>query len=166
MIIKVPLSNKLIKSLQNGEEITLILQPRVRKKYGGDLLSDLLEKIKPVIYKKLEPYLNLPKIFEILKTYKFGAGKPSYSSIKKEFGKQFGGFFNVLDIFKKEEPKLFGGFLPFLIPILTSLGLGAATGVGAWGAKKALDKISGSGCNKKKTKNGKGVYLPREYPMQ
>lgn len=54
-----------------------------------------------------------------------------------------------------------GGFLPFLIPILTSLGLGAASGLGAWGTKKVLDKVSGkgirqpfegSGCKKKRGK--------------
>lgn len=56
-----------------------------------------------------------------------------------------------------------GGFLPFIIPILTSLGLGAVSGVGAYGAKKALDKITGSGCKKKK-KNGKGFYPAWEYP--
>ncbi|GFT84274.1 uncharacterized protein TNCV_1150651 [Trichonephila clavipes] len=38
-----------------------------------------------------------------------------------------------------------GGFLPFLIPILTSLGLGAA----GWGTKKVLDKITGSGAREK-----------------
>ncbi|GBN48632.1 hypothetical protein AVEN_140030-1 [Araneus ventricosus] len=175
MIIKVPLSKKLIDTIQNGEEITLqiVLQPRVKtlKKYGGDLLIDILSRIKPTIYEKLEPFLNIPKILEILENNKFGAGIPSYSNIKKSSNKQFGGLFKVLDIFKKEQPKLFGGFLPFLIPILTSLGLGTASGAAGWLTKKALDKMTGSGKPKpkgfhlkKKTKNGKGVYHPREYP--
>lgn len=49
-----------------------------------------------------------------------------------------------------------GGFLPFLIPILTTLATGALSGAAGWGAKKIMDKVSGSGCKGKK-KKGKGV---------
>ena len=52
----------------------------------------------------------------------------------------------------KTQLKKNGGFLPFLIPILTGL----LSGTAGWGAKKLLDKVTGSGCPKKK-KNGKGV---------
>lgn len=38
-----------------------------------------------------------------------------------------------------------GGFLPFLILFLSSLGLGAATGILPWSSKNILDKISGRG---------------------
>jgi len=64
----------------------------------------------------------------------------------------------------KTQLKKNGGFLPFLIPILTSLGLGAASGLGAWGSKKVLDKISGSGFKKKA--RGKGVYQNWEFPTK
>ncbi|GFU20151.1 uncharacterized protein TNCV_2557411 [Trichonephila clavipes] len=55
----------------------------------------------------------------------------------------------------KTQLKKTGGFLPFLAPFLPALiagakalALGAASGAAGWGAKKALDKISGSGCKK------------------
>lgn len=57
-----------------------------------------------------------------------------------------------------------GGFLPFLIPLLTSLGLGAVGSLGSFGTKKILEKISGSGLKKKP--RGKGVYLNSEYPTK
>lgn len=50
-----------------------------------------------------------------------------------------------------------GGFLPFLIPILTSLGLGAASGAAGWGTKKILDKISGSGVFQPWENKGSGL---------
>lgn len=56
----------------------------------------------------------------------------------------------------KSELKKFGGFLPFLLPLLTSLALGTASGAAGWGTKKILDKISGSGCEKKKKTSWKG----------
>ncbi|GBM21707.1 hypothetical protein AVEN_260917-1 [Araneus ventricosus] len=56
----------------------------------------------------------------------------------------------------KTKLKKTGCFLPFsalFIPALfagaKSLALGAASGAAGWGAKKTLDKISGSGCKKK-----------------
>lgn len=61
----------------------------------------------------------------------------------------------------KTQLKKNGGFLPFLIPILASLATGALSGTAAWGAKKALDKISGSGFKKN---SGKGVFLNSERP--
>ncbi|GFU97772.1 uncharacterized protein TNCV_2532451 [Trichonephila clavipes] len=55
-----------------------------------------------------------------------------------------------------------GGFLPFLAPFLPALivgakalALGAASGAVGWGGRKALDKISGSGCKK--------IPLEREF---
>ncbi|GFR17226.1 uncharacterized protein TNCT_317981 [Trichonephila clavata] len=80
-----------------------------------------------------------------------------------------------------------GGFLPFLIPILTSLGLGAASGAAGWGAKKILDNITGSGAREivsrilnpnffeylqdlilgaKKNPNGKGVLQNWELELE
>ncbi|GFX52529.1 uncharacterized protein TNCV_4325451 [Trichonephila clavipes] len=62
----------------------------------------------------------------------------------------------------KTQLKKTGGFLPFLAPFLPALiagakalALGAASGAAGWGAKKALDKISGSGCKK--------IPLEREF---
>ncbi|GFU29722.1 uncharacterized protein TNCV_4745491 [Trichonephila clavipes] len=55
-------------------------------------------------------------------------------------------------------------FLPALIAGAKALALGAASGAAGWGAKKALDKISGSGC--KKNPFGKGVYQNWEYPTK
>ena len=72
----------------------------------------------------------------------------------------------------KTQLKKIGGFLPFLAPFIPALiagakalALGAASGAAGWGAKKALDKISGSGCAKKKPR-GKGVYQNWEYPTK
>ena len=69
----------------------------------------------------------------------------------------------------KTQLKKTGGFLPFLIPALIAgakaLALGAASGAAGYGAKKALEKISGSGCVKKRS-NGKGVYQNWEYPTK
>ncbi|GFV34667.1 uncharacterized protein TNCV_1449711 [Trichonephila clavipes] len=71
----------------------------------------------------------------------------------------------------KTQLKKTGDFLPFLAPFLPALiagakalALGAASGAASWGAKKALDKISGSGC--KKNPFGKGVYQNWEYPKK
>ncbi|GBN77988.1 hypothetical protein AVEN_7240-1 [Araneus ventricosus] len=71
----------------------------------------------------------------------------------------------------KTQLKKTGGFLPFLAPFIPALiagakalALGAASGAAGWGAKKALDKISGSGCEKKPL--GKGVYQNWEYPTK
>ncbi|GFX21312.1 uncharacterized protein TNCV_2252591 [Trichonephila clavipes] len=62
----------------------------------------------------------------------------------------------------KTQLKKTGGFLPFLAPFLPALiagakalALGAASGAAGWGAKKALDKISGSGYKK--------IPLEREF---
>lgn len=72
----------------------------------------------------------------------------------------------------KTQLKKTGGFLPFLAPFIPALiagakalALGAASGAAGWGAKKALDKMSGSGCVKKKAL-GKGVYQNWEYPTK
>jgi len=55
----------------------------------------------------------------------------------------------------KTQLKKNGGFLPFLIPILLAAGKaiasGALAGAAGYGVKKVLDKVSGSGCCKKKT---------------
>ena len=53
--------------------------------------------------------------------------------------------------------KQHGGFLPFLMPLLGALATGVASGAAGWGTRKALNKISGSGCQCKK-KTGKGMY--------
>lgn len=72
----------------------------------------------------------------------------------------------------KTQLKKTGGFLPFLAPLIPALiagakalALGAASGAAGWGAKKALDKISGSGCTKKNP-HGKGVYQNWESRMK
>jgi len=62
----------------------------------------------------------------------------------------------------KTQLKKNGGILPFLVPILTALATGTLSGAAGWGVKKALDKATGSGCNKKKT-YGKGVLQNWEY---
>lgn len=71
----------------------------------------------------------------------------------------------------KTQLKKTGGFLPFLAPFIPALiagakalALGAASGAAGFGAKKALEKISG-GCAKKKS-TGKGVYQNWEYPTK
>ncbi|KAF8769811.1 hypothetical protein HNY73_017420 [Argiope bruennichi] len=63
----------------------------------------------------------------------------------------------------KTQLKKTGGFLPFLAPFIPALiagakalALGAASGAAGWGAKKALEKMSGSGCKKKP--HGKGGF--------
>lgn len=69
----------------------------------------------------------------------------------------------------KSQLKKTGGFLPFLAPLIPALiagakalALGAASGAAGYGAKKALEKIAGSGLKKR----GKGVYQPWEYPTK
>ena len=49
-----------------------------------------------------------------------------------------------------------GGFFPFLIPALAALATGALSGAAGFGAKKILDKVTGSGLKKR----GKGFRLP------
>ncbi|GFX19065.1 uncharacterized protein TNCV_3768421 [Trichonephila clavipes] len=53
---------------------------------------------------------------------------------------------------------------PALIAGAKALALGAANGAARWGAKKALDKISGSGC--KKIPLERESYQNWEYPTK
>ena len=145
-----PLTKTQINQISKGKRI-LISVAQLRKiqrnseKHGGALLKNILSQIKPEIYNELVKHLDIPKVLEEIKKHTFGSGNVSYSNIKKQYGGLLPEFFNILDKFKKQQPKLFRGFLLFLISILTSLGLGAASGVGAWGTKKNLDKLTGSG---------------------
>lgn len=108
----------------------------------GEEVSLQVDKAKPSNY---EIYLTQTQITQI--------GKGKRITISKTQFKKTGGFLPFL-----------APFIPALIAGAKALALGAASGAAGFGAKKALEKISG-GCAKKKS-IGKGVYQNWEYPTK
>ncbi|GFW62175.1 uncharacterized protein TNCV_1686061 [Trichonephila clavipes] len=116
----------------------------------GTVTKDQIAKLKSAYRKGEEVSLQIDKIktpnydMHFTSTQITQIGKGKRITISQTQLKKTGGFFPFL-----------APFLPELIAGAKALALGAASGADGWGAKKALDKISGSGCKK--------IPLEREF---